>query len=228
LENARLAFETGRPLCQDTGLAHVWVDIGQEAYITGEPLAEAVSRGVMEAYSEGFLRKSTCHPLTRSNFGDNLPCLLETSIIPGAEVKVTVLAKGGGCDNKSAQINLPPTVSREGLLEAIVAMVEKAGPDACPPFSMGLSVGGSFDSAPRLATKALVDLWEDPPMTGEEDSLAQEVLARVNALGLGPLGLGGRTTALGCRVKLHPAHLASLPVALNLNCHSFRTGRSIL
>ena len=228
MENAKLAAETGSPLCQDTGLAQVIVELGQRVQLTGDPLGELVNQATREAYAEGFLRKSTCHPLTRANCGDNAPASLEIVLVPGDLVKVIALAKGGGCDNKSASINLPPTANRSQVIEAALGLVERAGPDACPPFCLGVAVGGSFESAPRLARRALVDLWEDPPETLEEAALAEDLLAKVNATGLGPLGLGGRTTALGCRVKIHPTHLASLPVALNLNCHSFRTGRLVL
>jgi fumarate hydratase subunit alpha len=228
LENAALAASSGAPLCQDTGLAQVIVELGHRVHLSGPPLAPLVDQAVREAYGEGFLRKSTCHPLTRENLGDNAPASLELLQVPGDGVKVVVLAKGGGCDNKSASVNLPPTASRGEVLAAAAALVGRAGPDACPPYFLGLCVGGSFESAPRLARRALVDIFETPPMTAEEETLAGDLLKLVNASGLGPLGLGGRTTALGCRVKIHPTHLASLPVALNLNCHSLRTGRSIL
>jgi fumarate hydratase subunit alpha len=153
---------------------------------------------------------------------------LETIIVPGENVSVIVLAKGGGCDNKSKSTNLTPTASGETIIKTIASLVLEAGPDACPPFLIGAVVGGSFESAPRLARRALIDLWEDPPMTHEEDEMAQEILAAINASGLGPMGLGGQTTALGLRLKIYPCHIASLPIAINLNCHSLRTARSVL
>jgi fumarate hydratase subunit alpha len=228
VENSELAKKTRIPLCQDTGLAQDNIELGQGLALEGPPLREAVESGTREAYSEGYLRTSTCHPLVRDNLGDNCPVSLETVIVPGERARIITLAKGGGCDNKSALANFSPTASRETIIESIVYMALNAGPDACPPFCVGVAVGGSFESAPRLARRALVDLWEDPPMSTEEDALAQEILSRLNASGLGPMGLGGRTTALGLRLKLYPCHLASLPVAINLNCHSLRTARSVL
>jgi fumarate hydratase subunit alpha len=227
-ENANLAGATGTPLCQDTGLAQIAIDLGQEVALAGPPLAESVEAAVRGAYEDGRLRKSTCHPLTRANLGGNVPASLEVAIVPGDRLTIRTLAKGGGCDNKSALVNLPPTAGPEALRRTVVELVERAGPDACPPFCLGLCVGGSFESAPRLARRALMDLWGDPPMTAEELDLAGDLLERINSTGLGPLGLGGRVTALGLRVKIHPAHLASLPVALNVNCHSFRAGRAVI
>jgi fumarate hydratase subunit alpha len=228
VKNADMAKNSHIPLCQDTGLAQVIIELGQEVALNGPPLAESVENGMRLAYEEGFLRKSTCHPLERHNRHDNSPVSLETIIVPGQQVKIIILAKGGGCDNKSFLTNLVPTASRETIKNTIISGVLSAGPDACPPFCLGVAVGGSFESSPRLARRALVDLWEDPPMTSEEESLADEVLSDINNSGLGPMGLGGRTTALGLRLKLYPAHLASLPVAVNLNCHSLRTARAVL
>jgi fumarate hydratase subunit alpha len=226
--NASIAASGQAPLCQDTGLAQVVIELGQEVALEGPPLQEAVELGMRQAYESGFLRKSTCHPLERRNLGDNGPASLETIIVPGDIVDIRTLAKGGGCDNKSRLLSLPPTSSRDQLVRAIVGAVLEAGPDACPPFCLGVAVGGSFESAPRLARRALIDLWRDPPMSPEEEGLASETLSGLNASGLGPMGLGGRTTALGMRLKLHPTHLASLPVAVNVNCHSLRTGRAVL
>jgi fumarate hydratase subunit alpha len=228
LENAEIAARTCRPLCQDTGLVQVVVELGQETLLTGPPLPEAVDEGVRRAYELGFLRKSSCHPLTRQNLGDNTPASLELLLKPGDGLTILVLAKGGGCDNKSRLLNLPPVASRARVIEAVVQAVLEAGPDACPPLCLGVAVGGTFESAPRLAKRALMELWDGPPMTDEEQSLADELLQAVNATGLGPMGLGGRTTALGLRVVVKPAHLASLPVAVNVNCHSCRVGRASL
>ncbi|MDR2444182.1 MAG: fumarate hydratase [Deltaproteobacteria bacterium] len=228
LENALIAAQTSTPLCQDTGLAQVIIELGQEVSLEGAPLSQAVEAGVREAYETGYLRKSTCHPLTRQNNGDNTPASLETLILEGDLVKILTLAKGGGCDNKSLMTVLPPTSDRQTLIQTVLSMVQKAGPDSCPPFCLGLCIGGSFESAPRLARRALIDLWEEPLMTYEENQLADELMAVINATGIGPLGLGGKTTALGLRVKIYPTHLASLPLALCVNCHSLRTARVVI
>jgi fumarate hydratase subunit alpha len=143
-------------------------------------------------------------------------------------VTIIALAKGGGCDNKSKLTNIPPTTSKPEIIKTIASLVLAAGPDACPPYFVGVCLGGSFESAPRLARRALVDIFEDPPMDPEEASLAQEVFTQINASGVGPMGLGGQTTALGLRLKLYPCHLASLPIAVNLNCHSLRLARAVL
>jgi fumarate hydratase subunit alpha len=228
IQNAALARDNNAPLCQDTGLAQVLIDLGQGVALEGPPLSDAVEIGMRQAYEDGFLRKSTCHPLMRQNRGDNSPVSLETVIVPGDHLAIRILAKGGGCDNKSRLVNLPPTSSLQTVKSTIISLVLEAGPDACPPFCLGVAVGGSFESAARLARRALVDLWEDPVMSPDEDTLAQEILADINSSGLGPMGLGGRTTALGLRLKFYPTHLTSLPVAVNLNCHSLRTARSVL
>ncbi|MDR2368516.1 MAG: fumarate hydratase [Deltaproteobacteria bacterium] len=228
VKNHTLAENSSVPLCQDTGLAQVIIELGQGVALEGPPLSEAVEAGMRRAYAEGFLRKSTCHPLDRHNRGDNSPASLETIIVPGDRVRIIVLAKGGGCDNKSRLTNLSPTASRRSITQAIAALTLEAGPDACPPYCLGVAIGGSFESAPRLARRALADLWEDPPMDPGEEDLASEILALINSSGLGPMGLGGRTTALGLRLKLYPCHLASLPVAVNVNCHSLRTARAVI
>ncbi|MDR0621665.1 MAG: fumarate hydratase [Deltaproteobacteria bacterium] len=226
IKNHGLAQDAAIPLCQDTGLAQILIELGQEVSLVGRPLSEAVSNGAKAAYGVGYLRKSTCHPLERNNRGDNSPASLETLIVPGDQITVIVLAKGGGCDNKCRMVNLVPTTSKESIIKTIVSLALEAGPDACPPYCLGVAVGGSFESAPRLARRALVDLWEDPPMSPEESDLAETILTQINASGLGPMGLGGRVTALGLRLKLYPCHLASLPVAVNVNCHSLRTARA--
>jgi fumarate hydratase subunit alpha len=228
LENIALAPATDTPLCQDTGMAQVVIELGQAVTLTGPPLNEAVNSGVRAAYGEGYLRKSTCHPLTRQNLGDNTPASLEVLLVPGDSIQVMALSKGGGCDNKSTLSVLPPTADLKILKDHVVSLVTAAGPDSCPPLCLGLAIGGSFESAPRLARRALIDLWESEPMTEEEESLSEGILTQINQTGLGPLGLGGRTTALGLRIKIYPTHLASLPIALCVNCHSMRTGRAVI
>ncbi|MDR0356104.1 MAG: fumarate hydratase [Deltaproteobacteria bacterium] len=228
LKNAEMATTAFTPLCQDTGLAQVVLELGQAVHLDGPPLGQAVDLGMRQAYETGYLRKSTCHPLTRQNLGSNSPVSLETIIVPGDQVSIRILAKGGGCDNKSVLLNLPPASSLDTVKKAAVSAALSAGPDSCPPYCLGMAIGGSFESAPRLARRALLDLWEDPPMTPEEEDLAGSILEEINASGLGPMGLGGRVTALGLRLKLYPCHIASLPIAVYLNCHSFRTAKLVL
>ncbi|MDR0548496.1 MAG: fumarate hydratase [Deltaproteobacteria bacterium] len=225
LENSDLAAKSFTPLCQDTGLGQVRLDLGQEVTLVGPPLAEAINDGVRAAYASAFLRKSTCWPLSRVNFGDNCPASLETVIVPGDQVLIRVLAKGGGCDNKSRFLTLPPTISRQELIDAVVETIVLAGPDACPPFYVGVAIGGSFESAPRLSRLALMEIIEETPGLEEEELLAAELTTAINATGLGPMGLGGKVTILGLKVKISPTHLASLPVAVNISCHSLRGGR---
>ncbi|MDR1872900.1 MAG: fumarate hydratase [Deltaproteobacteria bacterium] len=225
LLNSDLSAKNFLPLCQDTGLAQVRIDIGQEVVLAGPPLAEIVDDGVRSAYNSAFLRKSTCWPTSRHNLGDNCPASLETVIVPGEKLVIRVLAKGGGCDNRSQFRSLSPTAEHKDIVRAVVEAISQAGPDACPPYYAGVSLGGSFESAPRLSRLALMEILEEPQATEEERLLADEILATVNASGVGPMGLGGRSTLLGVRVKVTPTHLASLPLAVNLSCHSFRCAR---
>ncbi|MDR1165955.1 MAG: fumarate hydratase [Deltaproteobacteria bacterium] len=228
LENERLARDQKIPLCQDAGLPQVILEIGQEVRLTGPPLKEEVEAGVREAYAKAFLRQSGCHPLNRANLRAEIPVSLETLIVPGDKVMVYTLAKGGGCDNRSSLFNLPPTAELPLILEKVTETVINAGPDACPPFYLGVNIGGTFESAPRYARRALLDIVWGPPPQGEEAELAERVLETLNASGIGPMSVGGRATALGVRVTLRPTHIASLPVAVNLCCHSFRPGRGEL
>jgi fumarate hydratase subunit alpha len=227
-ENVLCAGGGAAPLCQDTGLPQVLVEFGHEVVWTGGPPAEAAARGARDAYREGGLRASGCLPLTRENLGADIPVSVETSVIPGDSATVYTLAKGGGCDNKSALVNLPPTAGREAAVMAAAGAAVAAGPDACPPFYMGVCFGGTFESAPRHARRALWGILWGPPPTEEEEGLASEVEGVLNASGLGPMCVGGRSTVLGVRACVRPTHIASLPVAVNLCCHSFRPGRAEL
>lgn len=229
LENAGLAAGSLIPLCQDTGLAQVVITLGQEVALMGGSLAEAVNRGVAEAYQGACLRKSTVHPLTRANRGDNLPAQIEINLAPGPDVDIICAPKGGGCDNMSRLFMLKPAEGRNGVLEKVVLAVDEAASNPCPPIYLGVAVGGSFESAPRLAKKALwANIMPERPLSAEEAALGEEILAGVNRLGHGPAGLGGRITALGVVAHIHPCHMASLPVAVNVSCHSFRLARARL
>jgi fumarate hydratase subunit alpha len=224
LQNNKLAAEEGLPLCQDTGLPQVLIELGQDVRLTGAPLKEAVEEGVRAAYREGYLRLSACHPISRQNLGFQIPVSLETVIASGDSLVIRTLAKGGGCDNRSQLLGVPTTGGRQKILEAALSALIEAGPDACPPFYAGIAIGGTFESAPRLSRLALLYLHRGPPMEMEEEDLAKDILDAANRSGLGPGCLGGKTTALGLRVKIHPTHIASLPVAVNICCHSFRPG----
>jgi fumarate hydratase subunit alpha len=228
LANAEAAARDRVPLCQDTGLPQALVEIGEGARLTGEPLARALGRSAREAYLEAGLRRSAADPLTRENLGENIPLSLEISPAPGEAVRIRTLAKGGGCDNKSALFNLSPSSGPSDVLAAVLESLRLAGPDSCPPWYVGVCVGGSFESAPRWARRALWDMFAEEGADPREDDLSREYLEAVNKSGFGPMFFGGGASALGLRVKVRPCHIASLPVAINLSCHSFRVGESVI
>jgi len=225
LENARIAVKTGLPLCQDTGLVVVFADLGQDVHLTGGLLEDAVNEGVRRGYREGLLRSSMlARPLDRaSNTGDNTPAVLHVRLVPGDTLRLTVAPKGGGCENMSATWMLTPAQGRRGVVHAIVARVKEAGGQPCPPLILGVGLGGSFELAALLAKRAAVmGPIGEPNSDPELADLEAEILEAVNATGIGPMGLGGATTALWVRVEFYPCHIASLPVALNVQCHSAR------
>ncbi|MDR2351742.1 MAG: fumarate hydratase [Deltaproteobacteria bacterium] len=227
-ENMNLAAQENLPLCQDCGLPQVRLKIGENVKLSGQFVVDAVEQALREAYSLGYLRQSGCHPLTRENLREKIPVSCETVFVKGDQVEIFTLAKGGGCDNRSQLFNLPPTTDPREVKQAIVDRVLAAGPDACPPFYLGICVGGSFESAPRYAREALLDiLWGEPPQ-GLEEEIRQELITALNASGLGPMCVGGKVTVLDLRVCIKPTHLASLPVAINLSCHSFRAGHEVI
>ncbi len=224
LRNAAIAAEKGIPLCQDTGLAVVFVDLGQQVHLVGGALQEAINEGVRRGYEEGYLRKSVVDdPLDRSsNTGDNTPAVVHVRIVPGDEVTIHVAPKGGGSENMSALWMLTPAQGREGVVEAIVGQVRAAGGKPCPPLVLGVGLGGSFEMAALLAKRALLRPLGQPSPVPEVAELEADILDAVNATGVGPMGLGGRTTALAVHVERHPCHIASLPLALNIQCHAAR------
>lgn len=226
-ENWRLAGETGLPLCQDTGLAIFFVDVGERAHVDGS-LVEAVNQGVRQGYEAGYLRKSVCDPFTRRNTGDNTPAIIHIFSVPGDRVRIRYLAKGGGSENMSRVTMLAPAQGWEGIREFVIRRVAESGSNPCPPVIVGLGVGGSFDFAPILAKRALLrNLGEknsDPDLADKE----QELLEALNRLGIGPMGLGGATTCLAVRIEAAPCHIASLPLAVNIQCHSARHEEVIL
>jgi len=228
LENARIAREERIPLCQDCGLAVIFAEVGQEVHIEGGDFEAALQEGVRQGYREGNLRKSLCHPLTRKNTGDNTPAVIHTDIVPGDRVKLMVVSKGGGSENGSKLFMLKPAEGLTGIKDKVVATVAEAGPNVCPPMIVGVGIGGNFERSALLAKKALLRTLSDSHPDPELAALENELLAAVNDLGIGPSGLGGRITALGVKVLMQPCHIASLPVAINIQCHSSRHQEVVL
>ncbi|MEW6387422.1 MAG: fumarate hydratase [Thermodesulfobacteriota bacterium] len=228
LENARIAFEEGIPICQDCGLCVVFAELGQEVQIVGGDFGEAVQEGVRQGYGEGFLRKSLCHPLTRQNTGDNTPAVIHLELVPGDRLKLTVVPKGGGSENMSRLFMLKPAEGVAGIREKVVTTVREAGPNPCPPIIVGVGIGGTFERAAFLAKKALLREVGQPNPDPELAALERQLLKEINDLGIGPQGLGGRLTALAVQVLMQPCHIASLPVAVNIQCHAARHKEVIL
>jgi fumarate hydratase subunit alpha len=233
IENARLAASERIPLCQDTGVAVVFVEQGCEVTVRGDDgktVADAINSGVAAGYEKGFLRKSmVADPLsTRANTGTNTPAIIHHTTVPGDRLKITVMAKGGGCENRSRFKMFRPTAERDQVIDWVVDVVRDAGADACPPFVIGIGIGGNFELSCLLSKKAL--LRELGQRNSDEfyARLEADLLSRINALGLGPQGLGGDTTALACLVETTPCHIASLPVAVNIECHSHRHKTAII
>jgi fumarate hydratase subunit alpha len=221
-ENYELAEQTGLPLCQDTGLAVFFVDVGEDLRVAGMNIREAINEGARKGYAEGFLRKSACDPLTRANTKDNTPAVIHFDIVPGDRLKIAFMAKGGGSENMSRVTMLAPAQGWPGIRKFVIERVAEAGPNPCPPTIVGIGIGGTFDFAPILAKKALLrildDVNPDPKLAGME----RELLEALNKLGIGPMGLGGKTTCLGVKIAMSPCHIASLPLAVNIQCHSSR------
>ena len=218
----------GLPICQDTGVACVFLEIGQEVHISGN-LTQAVDEGVRRGYTEGYLRKSVvADPLNRVNTGDNTPAMLYTELVPGNQVKITVAPKGFGSENMSRIAMLKPSDGVEGVKGFILDAVEQAGPNPCPPIVVGVGIGGTFDKCALLAKKALLRELGTPAPLPFYAELERELLGKINALGIGPQGFGGRTTALAVHIETMPTHIAGLPCAVNINCHVARHATEVL
>ena len=228
-ENIAIAEEGVFPLCQDTGMACIFIELGQDVHLIGGDLTEAVNEGVRCGYQEGYLRKSIVEdPLRRVNTGDNTPASLHTEIVPGEKVKITVAPKGFGSENMSRIAMLPPAAGEEGVKDFIVKACEDAGANPCPPIVVGVGIGGTFDKAALMAKKALLlpaDNVNDDPYYAV---MEEEILERINCLGIGPQGFGGKTTALAVNIITAPTHIAGLPVAVNINCHVSRHKEAVL
>ena len=221
-ENFEIAEEQKVPVCQDTGVACVFLEIGQDVHIVGD-LTEAVNEGVRQGYAEGYLRKSVVgDPLQRVNTGDNTPAMIYYDIVPGDGLHLTVAPKGFGSENMSQSKMLKPSDGLEGVKNFVLKVVEEAGPNPCPPIIVGVGVGGTFDKAAYLAKKALMRSTDERNQDPFYASLEEELLEKINALGIGPQGVGGKTTALAVNIEKMPTHIAGLPVAVNLNCHVTR------
>jgi len=222
LENAKIAKEEKIALCQDTGFAVCFVEMGDEVKLKGGNLVEAINEGVRQGYQEGYLRKSICHPFTRKNTGDNTPAIVHVDLVPGNQLKIIVAPKGGGSENMSQVTMLKPSDGIEGIKKFVVERVRQSGANPCPPLIIGVGIGGTFEKAALIAKKALLRPVGSSNPDPELAALEEDLLLRINDLGVGPQGLGGRTTALAVHVKMHPCHIASLPVAVNINCHASR------
>jgi fumarate hydratase subunit alpha len=223
ITNAEIAAQSKMPICQDTGLAVLFVEIGQDVHIVGGDLRAAIEEGVRQAYADGFLRKSVCDPLTRKNTGDNTPAIIHIDIVEGDRLKIIAMPKGGGSENVSAAKMLTPAVGIDGIKKFVLETVDRAGANPCPPIMVGIGIGGSLEQACILAKKSL--LRPVGEINNKDERLAQvekELFDSINKLGIGPAGLGGRVTALAVNVEMMPCHIASLPVAVNIQCHVAR------
>ena len=229
LENSQIASAEKMPICQDTGMACVFIDIGQDVHITGGSLEEAINEGVRQGYAEGFLRKSVVKdPLHRVNTNDNTPALIYYNMVPGDKVKITVAPKGFGSENMSRIAMLKPSDGLEGVKNFVLETVRMAGPNPCPPIVIGIGIGGSFDKAAYLAKKALIRPVNENNTDEFYGNLEKDLLEEVNKIGIGPQGFGGKTTALALNIETYPTHIAGLPVAVNINCHATRHKERVL
>ncbi len=228
LENEQTARAENMPVCQDTGMSVVLVELGQDVRLTGAPLAEAVNDGVRRAYADGNFRKSVCDPLTRVNTGDNTPAHLHVDLTTGENVTITFLPKGFGSENMSRLYMLTPAEGREGILNAITQTVKLAGSRPCPPVYVGVGIGGAFDGCALLAKKALTREVGSRNPRRDVAQIEEEALERINALGIGAQGFGGKVTAIGVSCEIAPTHIAGLPVAVNIQCHCVRCEKETL
>lgn len=223
IENAQIARKTAMPICQDTGLAVLFVEVGQDVRIVGAELREAIQDGVRQAYADGDLRKSVCDPFTRANTKDNTPAIIHLDIVAGNSIRLIAMPKGGGSENMSRAQMLTPSAGIEGVKAFVLETVEKAGANPCPPIIVGIGIGGTLEQACILAKKALLREVGKPNKKDKRlAKMEKELYEKINCIGIGPAGLGGRITTLGVSAEMMPCHIASLPVAVNLQCHVAR------
>ena len=229
IENAAIARENNMAICQDTGMAVVFVELGQDLHITGGNLSEGIHEGVRRGYSRGYLRKSVvADPIERTNTGDNTPAVIHYDIVPGEQIRIVVAPKGFGSENMSAVKMLKPSDGLDGVRAFVLETVDKAGPNPCPPIVVGVGIGGTMEKAALLAKKALLRPVNCRSTAGYIKELELELLERINRLGIGPGGLGGRITALAVNIDVFPTHIAGLPVAVNISCHVTRHTEKII
>jgi fumarate hydratase subunit alpha len=230
LQNVDIAAQGEFPLCQDTGVAVIVVELGQDVHVVGGGLNDAIHAGVRKGYTDGYLRKSMVgQPFSaRKNTKDNTPAVIHTDIVPGEQIKITIMPKGGGCENMSALGMLKPADGRPGVLDFVANTIDKAGSNPCPPTIVGVGIGGNADQAMWLAKKSLLRPLGTPNADEELNGLEQELLTRINNLGIGPMGLGGRVTSLAVHVLSAPCHIASMPVGVCVQCHSARYKETVL
>jgi len=221
-ENVGISAEGEYPICQDTGLAILFVDIGQDVHIVGGNIREALNEGVRQAYKDGYLRKSSCDPFTRKNTGDNTPAIVHYDIVPGDKIRIMAVPKGGGAENMSRVHMLAPSAGIEGIKDFVVNRMKEAGSNPCPPTVVGVGIGGTFERTAILAKKALLRKVGQRNPDPKIATIEQEVLERINKLGIGPMGYGGTTTSLDVFFEVEPCHIASLPLAVNVQCHANR------
>ena len=228
-ENLQIAAEDRIPICQDTGMACVFAEIGQDVHITGGSFEEAVDEGVRQGYTEGYLRKSVvADPIRRGNTWDNTPAVLTVRLVPGDKLRLTLAPKGFGSENMSRLAMLRPSDGEQGVKDFVLDAVRRAGPNPCPPVVVGVGIGGTFDRVALLAKRALLRPLGSRHPDPYYAAMEQELLEKINELGTGPQGFGGRTTALGLQIETFPTHIAGLPVAVNINCHVTRHAEVVL
>jgi len=228
LENAKIAKEEGIPLCQDTGMVVVFIEMGQDVHIVGGDFNQAINEGVRQGYRDGYLRASSLDPLVRKNFGDNTPAIIHLEIVPGENFKLTLVPKGFGGENMSRVALLTPASGMQGIKEFVLQTVEKAGAKACPPGIVGVGIGGTLEKAAIIAKKSLLRPIGQRHPDHQIAELEEELLDKINGLGIGPQGLGGTVTALDVHIETYPTHIASLPVAVNLQCNCHRHKEAML
>ncbi|OGS35429.1 MAG: fumarate hydratase [Elusimicrobia bacterium RIFOXYC2_FULL_34_12] len=229
LENAKVAKNEKIPICQDTGTAIIFIEVGQDVNVTGGNLTHAINKGVRQAYKEGYLRKSivSC-PLERKNTQDNTPASIHIEIVPGNKLKIFVISKGGGAENMSQIKMFPPSTLKKEIIDFVVDTIKKAGANACPPLIIGIGIGGTFDTVGTLAKKALLRNLNSHNKNRIYRNLENEILNEINKTGIGPMALGGKTTALAVLIDALPTHITSLPVAVNIQCHAHRRKTAII
>ena len=228
LENVRVSREEGLALCQDTGLAVVFVELGQDVLMVGGDLNEAIHEGVRQGYRDGYLRSSSRDPMTGKDIGDNTPAIIHVEIVPGDRLKLAIAPKGFGSENMSRVVLFPPAAGMEGVKKFVVQRVEESGSNPCPPIVVGVGIGGTFEKAALIAKKSLLRPLGQRHPNADIAHLERELLEEINKLGIGPMGLGGRVTALDVHIETYPTHIASLPVAVNIQCHCDRHKEAVL